>query len=186
MSMGVWLWRKGYFSLVRQGLWKSGRDMIRFLSWISDCNSVHFCWKFADKVFISIENDVINKNWFFFFNLETFLKFLSQNKKHGYIFFTFESPVFSQCIKMHTLSPHHFNQYCATFPSPCPGFSQDSINSEPAVRLLLSSECLSGATPQRRSRRHHRVELGQGHGLDSPTVMSCFKLSWLPSRKSCF
>jgi len=75
--------------------------MIRFLSWISDCKSIHSIWKFACNVFVSTEKGVANINWFFFFAvLKPILKFLYQNRKQGCVFYAVQSTVFIQWIKI--------------------------------------------------------------------------------------
>ena len=50
--------------------------------------------------------------------LKPILKFLHQNRKQGCIFFVVQSPVASQCIKMHAIICHHLSQHCIALLSP--------------------------------------------------------------------
>ena len=105
--------------------------MDRFLSWMSDCNSVQFIWKFPGKVFTSTENGLVNvpkKNQWFFAVLKPILKFLYQNANRGCIFFALHRAVFSQWIKMCNVTCHNLSWHC-TVPSLCPVFSSDIVNS---------------------------------------------------------
>jgi len=58
----MWLWNEGYFSLVREGLWKSGRETWSnfSLSWMCDYISIYSIWKFAGNVFRLTESRVSN------------------------------------------------------------------------------------------------------------------------------
>lgn len=74
------------------------------------------------------------KNYFFPAILKPHLKFLSQNGKHGCIFFAVQGAFFSQCIKMYTIICYNLSQY-HTVPSLCPGFSSDGFD------LTLVCDC---------------------------------------------
>ena len=103
------------------------RDMIMFLSWISDCNSIHSIWKCAGHVFMLTKNGVANTNrWLFLALLKPILKLLYQKWKHSCIFFTLQSTAFSQSIKMHTIICHHLSQRS----QPCPPRALVWVNTE--------------------------------------------------------
>lgn len=156
--------------------------MIRFLSWISDCNCIHSIWKLAGSALRSTQNNVANINWWFFFAiLKPVFKFQNQNEKLSCVFFAFWSPVFSRCIKMHTSICRHLSQDYTVLPTPCPAFSQHSINSTLTVWLLLSNGCVPGATLQGRAaafiacgRRWPRAAHGPwvGHTCSHPSVQA--------------
>lgn len=85
--------KQWHFSLVRGFLWKWWRDMIGFLSWLSDCGSITFIWKFVGNIFIPTESGVTYINsWFFFLQSCSLLSNSSKKKKkkgkQGCIFFT--------------------------------------------------------------------------------------------------
>ena len=128
---------------------------------MSDCNSLHFIWKFAGNVFMSTENRLANMNWWFFLALlKHILKFLYQNRKHGCMFFTVQRTVFSLYIKMHNIIGHKLSWHC-TVPFPCSGFSPDRADHTSTcgccehwmhlgpgqARLLHRAEPLPGGTP---------------------------------------
>lgn len=81
-------------------------------------------------------------DFFIFFNfiflsmLKPTLKFFSQTWKNSCIFFTVQSPVYIQCIKVHTIICNHLSWYWPALPSPCPGFCYHSLNSTLTVWLL--------------------------------------------------
>lgn len=78
VSNNVWLWREGCFSLVSQDLSKrdTKRNMIRFLSWTSDCNSIRSIWKFARNV-LKMESQDMD---FFSTVLKPILQLVSKQK----------------------------------------------------------------------------------------------------------
>ena len=47
---------------------------------------------------------------------DSIFKFFYQNGKHSCMFFAVQSPVFSQCIKMHTVMSHYLSQHCMQCP----------------------------------------------------------------------
>ena len=78
--------------------------MIRFLSWISDCNSIHPIWKFAGNVFISTGNGVTNKHTHahkiaFLGNLESYSQIPLSKWKTAYFFLLFTEQCFANVIK---------------------------------------------------------------------------------------
>jgi len=88
---------------------KSSVRRCDLLSWISDCKSIHSVWKIGSHIFIS------------------------------YLYSAVQGTVFSQCMKMHTVMCHHLSQHCTALPSPCPAFSQHSVNSALTGQLLMSN-----------------------------------------------
>ena len=86
------------------------RDMTRFLSWVSDYNSICSIWKFAGHVFMLTENGVSNiqKNDNYLAIMKPILKFLYQNRTQGCTFLSVHS-VFSQRIKTHTITCHNLS-----------------------------------------------------------------------------
>lgn len=98
---------------------------MKFLSWISDCNSTHFTWKSACNVFMLTDNGVANitKSWFFFCNLETYSQIsVSERKKAAYSLF--RALHLANVINMQIIFCHHLR--VSTAPSPCTGFSPDN------------------------------------------------------------
>jgi len=116
----MWLWREGYFSLVREGLWRSGREtssdfLVKCLIatlWfhLKICRwRIDWKWSHKHKLMIS------------FAFLKCVFKFLYQNTKqscisdlgslfqpwwfYGFLFFSFHGTVFSQCIELHSYLP---------------------------------------------------------------------------------
>lgn len=121
----VWLWRT--FSLVRQA---SERDMIKFLSWISDYNSTHSVLKYVGNLFTLIENSITNpRNSEFFFLAKIYSQILYQNGKHNCMLFTVCRNVFrhASVSKYTKLFVTTWIWHC-TAPSLCPGFISDRVN----------------------------------------------------------
>ena len=99
-------------------------------------------------------------------------KFLFQNRKYSKYFFTYQSPLFSQCSKMHTIICHHLSQHGIALLSACPGFSQHKVNSTPLPWVLMSNEHVPGATLQGRA-TPFTVQVGGGQ-LCKP----CWATDW--------
>jgi len=76
--------------------------------------------------------------------LKPILKFLYQTGKDK--FFTIQSPVFSQCIKMHTIICHLWSKHCTALP-----WFPHSVNCVQVVWVLLSYVCLPRASLWRRA-----------------------------------
>lgn len=116
-------------------------DMIRFLSWRSDCNFMHSIWEFAGPVFMLTEKavaDIPRKMMIFWAILKSIVKFLYQNGKQSCIFFSVYRTIFSQCIKMHNIICHiELAQHCASL---CPSFNPDRDDRRLVVCLFLSND----------------------------------------------
>ena len=138
-DISLW-WDRDYENLVKR------HDQIFELNiWLQLCT---FIWKFAGNVFEPTENGVANMYWWFFSAvLNSVLKSLYENGKHSCILFTVCRTMFRHCMKMHTLICLHLSQHCTALPSPCPCFSQHSVNSTPRVWLLLSDGHMMGEEP---------------------------------------
>ena len=102
--------------------------MTTFLSWIPDCNSIHFTWKFACNVFMLTENGVTNitKNWWFFLSSWNLFSNFSIKKENKAAYSPFRAPCVANVIKMQIVICHHMR--VSTAPSPCTGFSPDNAN----------------------------------------------------------
>lgn len=95
-----WLWSKGYFSLIRQVLLKSGRETWSDF-WVEcliatlhipfeNLQVMSFCW-------LKMELQICQKSWQLFCNLEI-SNFFIRKEKHGCVFFTAHRTVHtSQC-----------------------------------------------------------------------------------------
>lgn len=79
--------------------------------------------------------------------MKPIVKFFYQNRKQSCVLFAVQSTVFSHCIEMCTAICHRLSQYCTALSSPCPCFSQHSVNSALTFWVLLSNGCMPGATP---------------------------------------
>lgn len=132
----VWLWSQG----CKRGnvkVWQRGT--IRFLSWMSHCNSLYSTWKFAGNVCVSTENGVTNINWWLFQQTWTlfsnsFIKTESTAARSSLFRSLYLAVI---CL--------HLSQHCP--PGALLVFSRHSVNSTPVVRLLLSNGCVPGAAP---------------------------------------
>lgn len=157
--------KQWHFSLVRGFLWKWWRDMIGFLSWLSDCGSITFIWKFVGNIFIPTESGVTYINsWFFFLQSCSLLSNSSKKKKKKgkarLHLFHCSQDLFRQCIKMHTIVSHNLNYYCTAW-SPCPGFSPDRVDRTPMCGCCWAAGVSlgPGQATEQRSRHLHRGQL---------------------------
>lgn len=107
----------------------------------------------------------------FFAILKHILKFLYQNGKHSCLFFTIQSTVFSQCIKINAIICYYLSQHCPL----CALVSVNLIVSERWVHGWGQSAVKAASfIVQSRGRvSHARLHVWHmGHGLDMPCVWS--------------
>ena len=99
----AWVWSEGYLSLVREVLWKSGKEIQSHL-WVEYLIAIlHIQFENLQiNAFMLTENGVENipKNWWSFWqSWNPILKFLYQNRKQGAYFSLFPEPCIANTSK---------------------------------------------------------------------------------------
>jgi len=127
----AWLWSEGYFSLIKEGLWKSSRET--WSSFSVEYLIATLCISFENLQVMYLcqlekESQINQKKLGFFlqsWNLFSNSRIKMESKAAYFLLFTVT--VFSECMKIHKLIYRNLSRHCTVL-SPCPGFSPDGVN----------------------------------------------------------
>jgi len=104
----VWLWSEGYFYLIIDSLWRSGKEM-----WIYFCKSIHSIWKVTNfqmySYWLKSKSQIDKKKDFFCQSWNLFSSSCIKMENTTAYFFAVHRTVFSQHIKMHKLTCHNLS-----------------------------------------------------------------------------
>jgi len=142
----AWLWSEGYFSLLRQGLCKSGRETLSefWVEWLivtlyipfENVQIMHLCWwKMKSRIYKK-------KLIIFFAILKLVLKFLYHSGKHGWTFLLLSGLCLaniSKCIKLFAITWVR----AALFPLPVLVSAQIGLTARLCLRcLVVAKSCV--------------------------------------------